>query len=211
MDAVKSAALSALLLLMLSACSGSSGKSAETAVDTAMADTLAVEEQKPARTHYVLTSEGIGPVAPGMKTQTWPELAEGLYDSVEAGLGGDADQYEFYLEGQPMVTVMDYGQGEADLVVVSDPSLKAKVGEEELGLGDSFSKLLQQPGIRAEWKQLDEDGMWYWTYGGLWFAPSQEHLSPELSSKLYDSKKAPVSSDFPPEVGIGYIGTGLPF
>lgn len=161
--------------------------------------------------HYVLTSEGVGPVAPGMKTRTWPELAEGLYDSIEEGPGGEADQYEFYLDGQPMVTVMDFGQGEADLVVVSDPSIKAKVGDAELGLGDSFSLLLEQPGVRAEWEQLDEDGMWYWTTGGLWFAPSQENLPEEVSRKLYDSKKPPLSTDFPPEVGIGYIGTGLPF
>ncbi|MCM1377550.1 MAG: hypothetical protein NC097_03980 [Clostridium sp.] len=199
-----------VVLSLLSACT-SDKKTVDTPLDTAAPIVAESDTVVPSRPRYVLTAEGIGPVAPGMKTKTWPELAEGLYDSIEEGPGGEGDQYEFYLEGQPMVTVMDFGQGEADLVVVSDPSIKAKVGEVQLGLGDSFSKLLSQPGVRAEWEQLDEEGMWYWTTGGLWFAPAQDKLTPELSEKLYDPKRPPVSTDFPPEIGIGYIGTGLPF
>lgn len=207
----KSSSILFLCISLFASCNSDKGKTTAGKDTSDEAGEHLADSLKQSVTRYVLTSEGIGPVTPGMKTRTWPQLAEGLYDSIEEGIGGEGDQYEFYLEGQPMVTVMDFGQGEADLVVVSDPSLKAKVGNAELGLGDSFAKLLAQPGVRAEWEQFDEEGMWYWTTGGLWFAPSQDNLPDDLAGKLYDSRKPPVSSDFPPEVGIGYIGTGLPF
>ncbi|MCM1152951.1 MAG: hypothetical protein NC328_04805 [Muribaculum sp.] len=205
---IRMAAVIAVCAIVMAGCGG---KVEKQTADSVVSDTELISDSVAPVPKYLLTSEGIGPVEAGMPSRTWPDSISGLYDMVEEGPGGDADQYEFYLEGNPMVTVMDFGEGEADLVIVSDPSIKARVGDKELGLGDSFELLLRQPGVRAEWQQLDDEGMWYWNCKGIWFAPEQNNLPKSLADKLYDSTRAPEASDFPEEVGIGYMGTGLPF
>lgn len=79
------------------------------------------------------------------------------------------------------------------------------------GIGDSFANVLSIPGVQAEWIGYDDGGMWYWTWDGLWFAPSQQGLGEILSRKLYDSKETPSAADFSDDVKVGFIGTGLPF
>lgn len=203
--------LVSLATLMFAMATGCSDHKKVESADSIVMEQPEIPDSMPPLPKYLITSEGIGPVETGMQSRTWPDSISGLYDSVEEGPGGDADQYEFYLEGNPMVTVLDFGEDKADLVIVSDPSIKAKVGDKELGLGDSFRELLSEPGVSAEWQQLDDEGMWYWNCKGVWFAPEQSNIPKSLADKLYDSTRAPEATDFPLEVGIGYMGTGLPF
>lgn len=195
-----------LTLITLTACGGNEKKNtdSETVCAPEVCDTVAAPE-------FSLTSEGVGPVRTGMKVGSWPSAVEELYDRVESSDGGDANQYEFYFGDRPMLTVLDFGENKADLIIVSDPAVKAAVGDKRLGLGDSFRNLLESDGVTADFQSYDEEGMWYWHADGLWFAPEQESLPENLAKKLYDDRQKPIISDFPENVGIGYIGTGLPF
>lgn len=165
----------------------------------------------PAPPRYVLSAKGIGPVEVGMPVKDWPEETEGLYQYVEAQEGGDANQYNFFGETEPAITVLDFGEGKADLVIVDDPRIEAQVGDKVVNMSTPFAQLLRMPGVESSWEQLDEEGMWYWKCSGLWFAPSLERLPEKLAEKLYNSTRAPQAEDFPEEVTIGYIATGLPF
>lgn len=199
-------------VILASAVCGSCGSESGTTADSESVVAVdSVVEEVPADTVFHFSSAGVGPLEQGMPVESWPEKVEGLYDNVDVQGGGDANQYEFFLSERPMVTVLDFGEGKADLVILSDPAVKVKVGERELGLGDSFSELLDNPEVKASWEQLDDDGMWYWNLGGMWFAPKQDMIPEDLARKLYDPATPPSREDFPPEVGIGYIANGLPF
>ena len=196
-------------LVILSGC-GNSRDGKVTEDTTAMTeevreDTVALPKR------YVLSATGIGPLTVGMPIKEWPEETEGLYEYVEASEGGDANQYNFIGENDPAITVLDFGGGKADLLIVDDPRIEAQVGDTVVNMTTSFSRLLTLPGVKASWEQLDDEGMWYWKCSGLWFAPSLEHLPPKLADKLYNSERAPTAEDFPEDITIGYIATGLPF
>ena len=64
------------------------------------------------------------------------------------------------------------------------------------GIGDKFSNVLQLPGVETEWSGYDNSGTWYWKWEGLWFAPSQETISENLSRRLYQPIQAPTPADF---------------
>lgn len=193
-------------MLILSSCHSDKKE----VVDT---DTIAIESAEPVDSvpSYLFTPEGIGSITPGMPIGQWPEETAGLYTHIDAEEGGDANQYNFYKDDELSFTVMDFGEGKADLIILDDPSMDVKIGEEKINMKTPFAKLLSTPGVKAEWEQLDDEGMWYWKANGLYFAPSLENLTPELSNKLYNPDKVPTKSDFPEEITIGYIGTGLPF
>lgn len=160
---------------------------------------------------YVLSNRGIGPLEVGMNVESWPEESEGLYHYVEADKGGEANQFNFYADEQPSITVLDFGEGKADLLIVDDPQIGAQVGDTVVNMTTPFAEFLQLPDVSASWEQLDDEGMWYWKCNGLWFAPALENLPEKLANKLYNPEKAPIADDFPREVTIGYIATGLPF
>lgn len=202
----KLAAATTCGVLVLSAChSDKTGKADSDSIP------MAVEETTDTIPSYIFTPEGIGAIKTGMPVGQWPEEAIGLYTHVDTEGGGDADQYNFYRDENLTFTVMDFGEGKADLIILDDPEMDVKVGEETVNMKTPFAKLLSNPGVKAEWEQLDDEGMWYWKADGLWFAPSQEHLTPSLADKLYNPDKAPTKADFPEDITIGYIGTGLPF
>lgn len=204
----------AIMSCLIVACSSAEKRDIDT--DTVKPQELSADTVAEVRKVYVLSSEGVGPIEVGEKTGSWPEEVDELYNHVEASPGDEADQYEFYLDDNPMVTVLDFGSGSADLVVLSSPDVKVAMpgpdGENiEIGLGDSFRHLLSSPEVKAEWQQLDDEGMWYWHGKGLWFAPAQDRLPKELADKLYNPDTPPRSSDFPDDVVVDYIATGLPF
>lgn len=178
--------------------------------DTLTGDTLA--QPAPADTvTEPLTVDGIGPVKRGMQVGEWPETYDTLYDYCRSEPGGDADQYNFYSGDELQFTVMDFGEHKADLIILGSPRLKADVGGTAVDMHTPFSELLAMPGAEPVWEEYEGEGMWYWKCGGLWFAPSQQDLRRPLTDALYNPDHAPKAADFPEDVTIGYIGTGLPF
>lgn len=192
--------------LILASCK--SDKKEQIDSETISIDTAEAMDTVPT---YIFTPQGIGEIKPGMPIGQWPTETEGLYTHVDSEGGGDANQYNFYRDDELTFTVMDFGEGKADLIILDDPEMNVKVGDDTVNMKTPFATLLSKPGVKAEWEQLDDEGMWYWKADGLWFAPSQEHLTPSLADKLYNPDKVPTKSDFPEEITIGYIGTGLPF
>lgn len=203
----ESAVTATVSVMILSACSADKhtiGDSETISVTEDMESTDSIP-------HYVFTPEGIGSITPGMRIGEWPEETNGLYTHIDNESGGEADQYNFYKDDELSFTVLDFGEGKADLIIVDNPEMDVKVGNNTVNMNTPFSLLLSNPEVKPEWEQLDDEGMWYWKVNGLWFAPSQENLTPALTDKLYNPATPPVKADFPEDVKIGYIGTGLPF
>ncbi len=197
-----------MMILWMQGCGSGKTENAERDTTDTLQEVPDTVKESP---RYVLSSKGIGPIEVGMTINEWPEETEGLYDYIEASEGGDANQYNFMEESVPSVTVLDFGGGKADLLIVDDPRIEAQVGDTVVNMTTPFATLLRQPGVEASWEQLDDEGMWYWKCSGLWFAPSLERIPEKLALKLYNSRQAPKAEDFPEDITIGYIATGLPF
>lgn len=205
-----------ILILLLAGAVVSCGRSSEKHADTDSVDYDTIPAEAPDTVaDYTLTPSGVGPVAMGEKAGEWPESIEGLYDYVESDTGNGVDQYNFYSDQNVAFTVLDFGEGKVDLVILGDSGLGASPNEDgekvSLRVGSPFADVLALPGVEAVWEELDEEGMWYWRAGGLWFAPAQDRLPHALADALYDGRHAPDPALFTDDVVIGYIGTGLPF
>lgn len=180
-------------------------------------DSIAVMEMVDAVTasyHAYLTKDSIGQIKVGMSVNDIPKSVDNLYDYKTQGASPDAVTITFYTnedEGREQFVAYDFGQGVIDVLNVIGNGVKVATDSGELGMGDSFKKVLALPGVKAEWSGYDDSGMWYWTWNGIWFAPSQDVLPEQLSKLLYHSSQEPTIDDFSDEVTIGFIGTGLPF
>lgn len=205
----------ALLLMLAAGC----GRGSESGRDSdSLTDSMAVEEIAAADTVLYLCADSIyssagGSLRVGTSVRNVPSAIEGLYDAVEHAPGVDAEELRFKLGDEYLFTALDFGEGKVDMIMANNASVRAVVAgaETEVTLLSPFSEVLALPGVAPEWCGLDDTGMWYWTASGLWFAPSQEHLTPGLSQRLYNEDNMPVAGDFTPEVTTGYIGTGVPF
>jgi len=199
----------ALFVLTLSSC-GRSQKNEISDSDTntvaEIATTVDVE-----RRHTYITKDGVGAVLIGTPVNSLPDSMPGLYTSKENGASPDAVTVDFSDENGQQFVAYDFGEGNIDVINLIGTDIYVDAPEGSFGLGAPFSKVLELPGVEAEWSSYDENGMWYWIWEGLWFAPAQENLPEELASKLYRSGQAPDSKDFTEKVTVGFIGTGLPF
>ena len=169
-----------------------------------------VETVAAANTTYI-NKDSIGAVYIGQPITELADSIPSLYTSKENGASPDAVTVTFSNPDGEQFVAYDFGEGKIDVLNVIGTDIKVNAPGGEFGLGDSFSKVLQLPGVAVEWSGYDDSGMWYWTWEGLWFAPSQDKLSPELSRLLYNSGTEPAASDFSEENTVGFIGTGLPF
>lgn len=161
--------------------------------------------------HHILTKDSIGSIWIGQSVNEIPDSVPGLYTEKENGASPDAVTIVFKgPEGERFIAY-DFGEGKIDVLNLIDTSVKVKAPRGEFGIGDSFTKVLELPGVTEEWSEYDNSGTWYWRWEGLWFAPSQETISEHLSRRLYHSGQAPTRADFDEDVTIGFIGTGLPF
>lgn len=178
-------------------------------------DSVSLEEpltdQEPKGKVYYITRDSIGPVKIGMNIEAVPDSVDGLYNKKVTGSSPDAVTIEFSNTDGESFVAYDFGEHKVDVVNLIGSYVKVKAPRGEFSLGDEFSKVLELPGVKAEWAGYDDTGMWYWTWEGLWFAPSQENLSETLTRRLYHSDMAPTHNDFSDDVTIGFIGTGLPF
>lgn len=201
------AALGALAL------TGCGGKSQSVASDT---DSVATEnpadEMVAEMPAVYLTKDSIGEIKIGMSINDVPYEVTGLYTRKENGASPDAVTIDFIQDDHARFVAYDFGEGKIDVINLIGPDVKVKTLKGDLGIGDKMADVLDLPGVTPEWSGYDGNGMWYWTWEGLWFAPAQENLSQILSQRLYHSGQAPTLKDFRDEdVAIGFIGTGLPF
>lgn len=206
----------ACMLLIFASCSGGKGAGAGSDSDSSAADLSAETEMTEVIT---LCSDSIytarGEALPvGISVSALPESIEGLYDRIEEESSDGVTQFHFMQGDDYIFTGIDFGEGKVDLLMantfkVSAPS--GASGDAPVTLSVPFSEVLALPGVVPEWVDFDDTGMWYWTWHGLWFAPDQSHLTPGLSSRLYNEEEMPRPVDFDDSVTVGYMGTGCPF
>lgn len=158
-----------------------------------------------------LTKDSIGHVYVGKPLAELPDSVPGLYSHKENGASPDAVSVTFSnADGQQFVAY-DFGEGNVDVINVIGEDIYVATPDGEIKMGDSFKKVLQLPGAKAEWSGYDDSGSWFWTWEGIWFAPAGDRLTPELSKVMYQSSTEPTAEMFSEEVPVGFIGTGLPF
>ena len=202
-------ALMALTGVLLPACGG--GKTHPT-------DTLTVEPDptpQPAEetmTDAKLGPTGVAPIKVGMRISEVKPSVENLYDSIARESGYESNSYTFLFDGERRFTVYEFETGIVNVVAADDDSVVVEdpTGE-KIRLGDPFSKVLAIKDVKPVWESADGEGMWCWTWQGLWFQPDQSALPDVLSHKLYNPTTPPSPSDFNEDVKVGYMGTGLPW
>ena len=199
----------ALGAITLAGC-GHSDKSGAVDSDTIPEQVIAEAETSGTNIAYI-TKDSIGGIYIGMPIQEIPDSIDGLYSKKTHGDSPDAVALIFSdPEGERFVAY-DFGEGKIDVLNLIGSDVKVKVPGGEIGIGDVFTDVMNLPGVKPEWSGYDDGGMWYWTWEGLWFAPSQDNLPMQLSQRLYHSGQAPTRNDFTDEITVGFIGTGLPF
>ena len=65
--------------------------------------------------------------------------------------------------------------------------------------------------MESEWAGMDDNGIWFWKWNGLYFGVDETDMAETLGDALTDGNRPPRASMFTPDVRIGYIATGLPF
>lgn len=201
------AALTATLLL--ASCSGK--KDASAGNDTDSAVTAEMEAQAPGLPVYSLTPDSIGPVRVGEKIDKLPQAIPDLYDVVLPTETPDAMAYTYLLADVPQFTIYDFMEGKVDVIVLEGNARCVKTPDGELRVGDDFSKVLALPGVKSEWAGMDDTGVWYWIWNGIYFGVDETNIGEALATALSSSRQAPRAGLFTPDVKIGYIATGLPF
>lgn len=195
--------------VIMSSCGGSGSRSADTL--TVTQDTVPTPEPEVVL-EARLSPRGIDPVKIGMRITEISPKVENLYDSIVHESGYESDSYSFLLDGKQRFTVYEFESGAVDVLAVDDGSVFVSTPDGgSVRLGDDFSKVLAIKGVQPVWESADGDGMWCWTWQGIWFQPDQSNLPDVLSHKLYNPSSAPAASDFNSEVKVGYMGTGLPW
>lgn len=159
-----------------------------------------------------LSPQGVGPIRIGMRISEIKPKVENLYDSIARQGGYESNSYYFFLDGNQRFTVYEFDSGIVNVISADNRSVVVSGSNgNELRLGDSFRKVLNLKDVNSVWQSADGEGMWCWNWQGIWFLPEQEDLPDVLAHKLYNQTSAPRPSDFPEDVQIGYIGTGLPW
>ncbi|MEZ3532699.1 MAG: hypothetical protein K1V90_06485 [Muribaculaceae bacterium] len=207
---MKKTIIFAMCATLLAGCGKGSekgGSDSDSVADEIPADVTASAGKQEA----CLTKDSIGAITIGMDINAVPDSVPGLYVRKVNGASPDAVTMDFEDEDGERFIAYDFGEGKIDVINLIGSDVKVKAPRGAFGIGDSFSKVLELPGVQTEWSGYDGGGMWYWRWEGLWFAPSQDNLPTVLSRRLYHSESAPTSADFTDDVTVGFIGTGLPF
>lgn len=199
----------ALIALTLSACG--KGQGSQSAESDSVAEQEIIEAVDAVRSAMYITKDSVGAVAIGSKMNTLPHSVDGLYSSKENGASPDAVTTVFSNADGEQFIAYDFGEGNVDVINVIGTGVYVDAPRGAFNMGAPFAKVLELPGVEPRWMSYDDNGMWYWTWQGLWFAPAQEELPHALSIRLYNSEQAPTPEDFNEDVKVGFIGTGLPF
>lgn len=196
---------------LMAACGG--GKKTEIGNKADSDSALTEEMVSPVAgdTVFYLTVDSLGPVKVGEKMASLPDAVANLYDNVEVSDTPDAVAYTFRLADVPQFTVYDFMDGQVDIIALEGDAHGVSVPVGTIRVGDPFTRVLELPGVVAEWQAMDEEGIWYWKWQGLFFGVDEMGISEELADGLCDEHRPPRAGLFGPGVKVGYIGTGLPF
>lgn len=198
-------------LLALPLLTGCGGKNDSTGKNSDSALTAEMESPVAGPTQYYLTSDSIGPIKIGDLISHLPVAVPNLYDMMITTPTPDAMAYTFLLGDVEQFTVYDFMQGKVDVICLEGNSRGIDTPAGELRVGDEFTKVLALDGVESEWESLDDEGIWYWKWHGLYFGVDEMKLSEKFADMLVDDNMPPRADAFTPEIKIGYIGTGLPF
>ncbi len=204
---MKKTLILAMSLLVMASC-GQKNSDKKTDDSAAATSETVTASQEPV---YYLTKDGIGPVKIGMEWKDVPPLVEGLYDMRKEVSYPDCVGFMFLNGDSESFAAYDFGEGKLDVICLFDSVINVKAPRGDFHLGSPFSKVLELPGVTAEWNSIDEEGQWYWVWEGLWIGVGQSDIGTALSTRLYNSTQAPTVSDFTGNEKIGFIGTGLPY
>lgn len=196
--------------LLLVSCGGNNNKnSADSDSITEAAILEAVEAVRNANPY--ITKDSVGSVLIGAEMNSIPDSIPGLYSHKTNGASPDAVTVTFSDAAGEQFIAYDFGEGNIDVITLIGNKVKVNAPDGDFGLGDPFTNVLNLPDVKAEWISYDDNGSWFWTCNGLWFAPADSGLTQELSQSLYNPDSAPDPAAFGESVKIGFIGTGLPF
>jgi hypothetical protein len=201
--------IAGICLLFLASC-GSNKKSAG-ADSSDSAQTAQMESPVAGPTEFFLTHDSIGPVHVGEQIAQLPEAVANLYDVVLPTETPDAMAYTYLLADVPQFTIYDFMEGKVDVIALEGNARAVSTPDGQIRVGDEFSKVLALKGVESEWESLDDTGIWYWKWNGLYFGVDESGISEKLGEALCNGQKPPRAADFTPDVKIGYIATGLPF
>lgn len=194
---------------LFSACGG--GHKAEGGADSDSVLTTEMVSPIAGDTVFNLTVDSLGPVKVGEKIASLPDAVANLYDNVEISDTPDAVAYTFRLADVPQFTVYDFMDKQVDIIALEGDAHGVAGPDGTIRIGDAFTRVLELPGVVAEWQAMEDGGIWYWKWEGLFFGVDEMGLSVEMADGLCDEHRPPRASLFDPEVKVGYIGTGLPF
>lgn len=196
--------------LLMSACGGNKNHdTSDSGSDSAL--TAEMESAVAGPTDYYLTADSIGPVKVGDVIAQLPAAVANLYDNIVENQTPDAMAYTFRLADVPQFTVYDFMEGKVDVIALEGDSRGVMTPDGALRTGDPFTKVLALKGVESTWEGIDEGGMWYWKWNGIYFAVDETDISEQFADKLNNDKAVPRAADFTEGIKIGYIATGLPF
>lgn len=206
------ACCAALALLAAGILSSCGGKKTDSNADSIRPDSTGQAELLPDSidSGYYLTADSIGPVHVGMALSDIPDRCPDLYDAQVPAETPDATAVTFLRNMDPIFTVYDFMEGKVDVIVLESPAIGVKTQSGLLCMGDSFEKVLALPGVRSEWAGMDETGMWYWTWNGIWIGVDESNISDELAQALVTQRHPPRAALLK-TARVGYLATGLPF
>lgn len=206
------ACCAALALLAAGILSSCGGKKTSANADSIRPDSTGQAELLPDSidSGYYLTADSIGPVHVGMALSDIPDRCPDLYDAQMPAETPDATAVTFLRNMDPIFTVYDFMEGKVDVIVLESPAIGVKTQSGLLCMGDSFEKVLALPDVRSEWAGMDETGMWYWTWNGIWIGVDESNISDELAQALVTQRHPPRAALLK-AARVGYLATGLPF
>lgn len=175
------------------------------------AQTLDQESPVAGPTDFYLTADSIGPVHVGEKIANIPQAVANFYDVILPTETPDAMAYTYLLSDIPQFTIYDFMDGKADVIALEGNARSVKTPDGEIRVGDEFMKVLRLPGVESEYQSIDDMGIWYWKWNGLYFGVDETNISEKFADELCEGRHAPKAADFTSDVKIGYIATGLPF
>lgn len=202
--------LLAAMALTLAACGGNQESSTSSAASDS-AETVSMESPVVGPVNYYLTADSIGPVHVGDEISNLPAAVANLYDMMVTTETPDAMAYTMMLADIPQFTIYDFMEGKVDVIALEGNSRSISTPDGELRVGDEFAKVLALPGVQSEFQSMDDMGIWYWKWQGLYFGVDETNIPESLGNALSEGKRPPRAAEFPASVKIGYIATGLPF